>query len=63
MEYRELIKAIVSYRARNRLSREAFAKLANLSPMTVFYIENGKTKKPDATTVYKIMSVIENEVL
>lgn len=63
MENKELIEAIIAYRARNGITQKEFAKMVGITHANMCYIETGKTKRPNQTTVYKIMQVINSEVL
>lgn len=63
MENKDLIEAIIAYRARNGITQKQFAKMVGITPANLCYIETGKTKHPQPITVYKIMQVINSEVL
>ena len=62
MKIEELKDKIVAYRTRNNYSMREFADLCGVTLQTIWNIEN-ETHKPLKTTTYKIMQVLDNEVL
>lgn len=55
-----LAEKIIKYRADNGLSQYSFARLAGLTQMTIFRIENGKPCQK--TTECRILNIIEKGV-
>ena len=62
MDIKELVNKIVGFRVRHNMTMKDFAELSGITLQTLWNIENGY-HKPTRTTEYKIMQVIENEVL
>ena len=55
----KLSERIIAYRASKGLSQEDFAELVGVKRLTIFNIENEKSK-PQKTTEYKINKVLED---
>ena len=56
----DLSKAILTYRAKNRLSVRAMADKCGVSTQTIYHIENG-LQSPSRITAEKIRLVVEGE--
>ena len=56
----DLGKAILTYRAKNRLSVRAMADRCGVSTQTIYHIENG-LQTPSRITAEKIRLVVEGE--
>ena len=56
----DLIKRIVKYRAKHKLSQTDFAKLAGVSTQTINSIENN-TQSPTKVTVAKIEIILDED--
>ena len=56
----DLSKAILTYRAKNRLSVRAMADECRVSTQTIYHIENG-LQTPSRITAEKIRLVVEGE--
>ena len=56
----DLIKEIVKYRAKHNLSMQEFAEKCGTTLQTIWNIESGRSK-PQRTTLFKIMEVINGE--
>lgn len=56
----DLGKAILTYRAKNRLSVRAMADRCGVSTQTIYHIENG-LQSPGRITAEKIRLVVEGE--
>lgn len=57
---KELVDAIVRYRARHNLNQEDFGKLCGVTKQTIWAIENGRASITQLTHA-KILNVIESD--
>ena len=56
----DIIKEMVDYRARNRLSQTELSELLGMTPNAIYKIENRKVK-PRTTTVSKMQQLLDDE--